>query len=139
MQAKLLRVLQDGEVRAVGSNETRRVDVRVVAATNRDLQALCAAGEFREDLYYRLNVITLEVPPLRERSGDVVHLVAHFCALLGEELGKEVTVAEEAITVLEAYGWPGNVRELENELRRAAVLSSGAIVAADLREELTAT
>ena len=139
MQAKLLRVLQDGEVRAVGSNETRRVDVRVVAATNHDLQALCAAGEFREDLYYRLNVITLEVPPLRERSGDVVHLVAHFCALLGEELGKEVTVAEEAITVLEAYGWPGNVRELENELRRAAVLSSGAIVAADLREELTAT
>jgi len=136
MQAKLLRVLQDGEVRPVGSNESRKVDVRILAASHRDLLEMCASGEFREDLYYRLNVVTLEVPPLSERGGDVPHLVAHFCALLGEELGKEVAVSEEALAVLEGYRWPGNVRELENELRRAAVLSEGPIQPADLREEL---
>ena len=136
MQAKLLRVLQDGEVRPVGSNESRRVDVRVVAASHRDLAGMCGAGEFREDLYYRLNVVTLEVPALAEREGDVVHLVAHFSALLTEELGREVSISEEALRVLEAYPWPGNVRELENELRRAAVLSQGTIQQSDLREEL---
>jgi transcriptional regulator with GAF, ATPase, and Fis domain len=136
MQAKLLRVLQDGEVRPVGSNESRRVDVRVVAASHRDLIGMCAAGEFREDLYYRLNVVTLEIPPLAEREGDLAHLVAHFCALLSDELGREVSVSDEARTALEGYQWPGNVRELENELRRAAVLSQGAVQLSDLREEL---
>ncbi|MCH2107275.1 MAG: sigma 54-interacting transcriptional regulator, partial [Planctomycetes bacterium] len=136
MQAKLLRVLQDGEVRPVGSNEARRVDVRVVAASHRDLAAMCAAGEFREDLYYRLNVVTLEVPALRDRPGDLIHLITHFSALLTEELGRVVAVSEEARGALEAYGWPGNVRELENELRRAAVLSSGEIERGDLREEV---
>ena len=136
MQAKLLRVLQDGEVRPVGSNEARRVDVRVVAASHRDLAAMCAAGEFREDLYYRLNVVTLEVPALRDRPGDLIHLITHFSALLTEELGRVVSVSEEARGALEAYGWPGNVRELENELRRAAVLSSGEIERGDLREEV---
>ncbi len=136
MQAKLLRVLQDGEVRPVGSNESRRVDVRVVAASHRDLVGMCAAGEFREDLYYRLNVVTLEIPPLAEREGDMAHLVAHFCALLSDELGREVSVSDEARRALEGYQWPGNVRELENELRRAAVLSQGAVELSDLREEL---
>jgi transcriptional regulator with GAF, ATPase, and Fis domain len=136
MQAKLLRVLQDGEVRPVGSNDSRRVDVRVVAASHRDLAGMCAAGEFREDLYYRLNVVTLEVPALAEREGDVAHLVTHFCALLGEELGREISVSAEACAALEAYQWPGNVRELENELRRAAVLSQGMVQQSDLREEL---
>lgn len=138
MQSKLLRVLQDGEVRAVGSNEARRVDVRVVAATHRDLPAMCAEGAFREDLYYRLNVVTLEVPPLRERGEDVAHIVVHVCVGLGEELRKEVCVSEEAMGVLAGYGWPGNVRELENELRRAAVLGTGRIQAADLRDVVSA-
>jgi len=138
MQAKLLRVLQDGEVRPVGSNQSRQVDVRVVAASHRDLAGMCSAGEFREDLYYRLNVVTLEIPPLSARGGDVPHLVTHFCALLTGELGKDVTVSDEALTVLEAYRWPGNVRELENELRRAAVLSPGAIQPSGLREGLGA-
>ena len=136
MQAKLLRVLQDGEVRPVGSNDARRVDVRVVAASHRDLAAMCAAGEFREDLYYRLNVVTLEVPALAGREGDVAHLIKHFQAQLSEELGREVSVSDEACEVLEAYGWPGNVRELENELRRAAVLSAGEIRPEDLRDEV---
>jgi len=136
MQAKLLRVLQDGEVRPVGSNESRTVDVRVIAASHRNLTQMCSSGEFREDLYYRLNVVTLEVPPLRERSGDVPLLVTHFCALLGEELGREVSVSVEALEMLEAYQWPGNVRELENELRRAAVLSKGSILPEGLREDL---
>jgi len=136
MQAKLLRVLQDGEVRPVGSNQSRKVDVRIVAASHRDLAGMCSAGEFREDLYYRLNVVTIEIPPLSERGGDVPHLVTHFCALLAGELGKEVAVSDEALAVLEAYHWPGNVRELENELRRAAVLSQGPVQPGDLREEL---
>jgi len=136
MQAKLLRVLQDGEVRPVGSNESRKVDVRVIAASHRNLTQMCASGEFREDLYYRLNVVTLEVPPLCERADDVPHLVTHFCALLGQELGRAVSVSDEALAVLEAYRWPGNIRELENELRRAAVMSTGLIQSADLREEL---
>jgi len=134
MQSKLLRVLQDGEVRPVGSNEALKVNVRVVAASHRDLVAMCAAGEFREDLYYRLNVITLEVPPLRERPGDVPDLVRYFCVILTGELGREVSVTEDALAALVARPWPGNVRELENELRRAAVLSSGPIRPEDLRE-----
>ena len=125
MQAKLLRVLQDGEVRPVGSNKSRKVDVRVVAATNKDLRAMCAEGTFREDLYFRLNVITLELPPLRERDGDVEHLARFFIARMKDEMGIEATITPEALEALARWRWPGNVRELENEIRRAVALSGG--------------
>jgi two-component system, NtrC family, response regulator HydG len=136
MQSKLLRVLQEGEVRPVGSNESKKVSVRVLAASHRDLIEMCARNEFREDLYYRLNVVTVELPPLRDRAGDITELVHYFSALLAEELAREVKVSDEALAALEGYSWPGNVRELENELRRAAVMTKGAIERADLRPEL---
>ena len=132
MQSKLLRVLQDGEVRPVGSNKVQRVDVRLVAATNRDLEAMCAEKSFRQDLYYRLNVVTLRLPPLRERRGDVAHLVRFFTARLRRELGRELEISEGALAALEAWRWPGNVRELENELQRAAVFADGTIRPEDL-------
>ena len=132
MQTKLLRVLQDGEVRAVGSERTRKVDVRLVAATHQDLEAMVAAKTFREDLFYRLNVVRLRVPPLRERSSDipliVTHLITKHCQ------GKKTKVTRAAMDKLVGYPWPGNVRQLENEIRRAIVLSSGegALDVADL-------
>jgi transcriptional regulator with GAF, ATPase, and Fis domain len=132
MQSKLLRVLQDGEVRPVGSNKTRHVDVRVVAATNKDLVAACKKGTFREDLYFRLAVITLQLPPLRERVGDVRILARFLLARAAAEVGRPVTLEEDALAALEAWRWPGNVRELENELRRAAALCDGTIRRADL-------
>ena len=128
MQAKLLRALQEGEVRPVGSNRSRKVDVRVVAATHRDLLSESRAGTFREDLYYRLAVVTLALPPLRERAGDVALLVRALLPRLAAELGLPgAVVLPEALTVLEAWPWPGNVRELENELRRALALAPGPI------------
>jgi transcriptional regulator with GAF, ATPase, and Fis domain len=136
MQSKLLRVLQDGEVRPVGSNKVKMVDVRVVAATNKDLTAMCAERTFREDLFFRLNVITIDLPPLREREGDIALLTRHFLARVGEELGRELTLAGSASAVLEAWNWPGNVRELENEICRAAVLSGDTISAEDLSPRL---
>jgi transcriptional regulator with GAF, ATPase, and Fis domain len=132
MQAKLLRVLQDGEVRPVGSNKSLKVDVRIVAATNKDLVALCKKGEFREDLYFRLNVVTITLPPLRERTGDVRHLARFFAARVAEEQGKPVAFSESAIQALERWRWPGNVRELENVIRRAGVFAHGLIQAEDL-------
>ncbi len=132
MQAKLLRVLQDGEVRPVGSSKVQKVDVRVVAATNKDLAAMCKKGEFREDLYYRLNVITIPLPPLRDRPGDLVHLVRFFLGKIGEELGRSVEISVPALAALEAWKWPGNVRELDNVLRRAAVFAKGAIQPRDI-------
>ncbi|MEZ6018079.1 MAG: sigma 54-interacting transcriptional regulator [Planctomycetota bacterium] len=132
MQAKLLRVLQDGEVRPVGSNKTRRVDVRVVAATNKDLQAGCRNGTFREDLYFRLAVITLQLPPLRDRVGDVRRLAQFFLGRAAAETGRDVRITEGALVALEGWRWPGNVRELDNELRRAAALSDGTIRRGDL-------
>jgi len=123
MQSRLLRVLQEGEIRPVGSNEVRHVDVRVIAATNVDLLGQVQAGGFREDLYYRLKVIGLRLPPLRDRAGDVPLLAEHFLALEAAEVGKEArTLSDGARKSLEAYPWPGNVRELRNEMRRLVLL-----------------
>jgi transcriptional regulator with GAF, ATPase, and Fis domain len=132
MQSKLLRVLQEGEVRPVGSNDMIHVDVRVVAASNKDLHAMCRAKTFREDLYYRLNVITIALPPLRDRPGDVRHLARWYLARIGKELGRDVRLSEAALVALESWRWPGNVRELENVIRRAAVFGKGEIGAAEL-------
>jgi serine/threonine-protein kinase PknK len=120
-----LRALQSGEVRPVGSESVRHVDVRVIGATHRDLPALVAAGKFREDLLYRLNVISVRVPPLRERFGDVSLLVQHFLKL--HTGAKKVTVERAALDALSAFPWPGNVRQLENEVRRALVLCDDVI------------
>ena len=139
MQAKLLRVLQDGEVRPVGSNKSRHVDVRVVAATNKDLPALCREGGFREDLYFRLAVVTLHLPALRDRAGDVAHLARFFLARFGEEQGRSASFTPAALAALEAYSWPGNVRELENEVQRALALSSGDIDVGDLSPRVSGT
>jgi len=132
MQSKLLRVLQEGEVRPVGSNKVVHVDVRIVAASNKNLQALCKEGGFREDLYFRLNVITLSLPPLRERKGDVAHLARFYLARTSEELGRAIEIQPEALVALERWSWPGNVRELENVIRRAAVFARGPITLAEL-------
>ncbi len=123
LQAKLLRVLQEGEIRRVGDERSRRVDVRVLAATARDLAAEVQAGRFREDLFYRLNVVSIHLPPLRERHEDIAPLARHFAARLGARLGHPVALSETALASLEAQAWPGNVRELENAIERAAVLS----------------
>ncbi len=127
VQAKLLRALQEGEVQRLGSNQVRAVDVRVVAATNRNLLAEVQAGRFREDLYYRLNVVPLRVPPLRERLDDLPALIEHFIAQDGPRLGRTdvQSVASEALAAMHAYPWPGNVRELRNVIQRALVLSRG--------------
>jgi DNA-binding NtrC family response regulator len=129
MQAKLLRVLADGEVRRVGADRGRTVDVRVVAASNRSLRERVAAGAFREDLFYRLHVLVLEVPPLRERSEDIPALADHFLRKLGAGSRR---LDRAALARLCAYGWPGNVRELENEIQRAAALGGEVIRTDDL-------
>ena len=122
LQAKLLRVLQEGELRPVGSNRTRKVDVRIVAATNRDLEKEVAENRFREDLFYRLKVFPLCLPPLRERREDVALLARHFLARYGREFGRDVEgFSQEAMELLLAYDWPGNVRELENEVQRLVI------------------
>ncbi len=130
-QVKLLRFLQEGEVRPVGENRTERVDVRVVAATLRDLNRLVERGEFREDLYYRLNVVNLEVPALRERRDDVPVLARAFLARFNRQLNRVPPLSgfsPEAEAALVGYGWPGNVRELENAMERAVLLADGALV-----------
>ena len=125
MQVKLLRAIQERVVRKVGGTEDIRVDVRIIAATNRDLEAGVAKGTFREDLYYRLNVILIRTPPLRERKGDVQLLAEHFLRRYSEAQGKPVeTLAPEALLALEGYPWPGNIRELENVMQRAVTLST---------------
>jgi len=126
LQVKLLRVLVEGEIRPLGSTETIAVDVRVISATSRDLENRIQEGLFREDLFHRLNVLSIHVPPLRERHEDIRPLVDHFCRKFEARLGlNNLTVQEEVITVLQNYAWPGNVRELENALERAFVLSEG--------------
>jgi serine/threonine-protein kinase PknK len=134
MQSKLLRVLQDGEVHPVGSTRSRRVDVRVIAATNADLAAAVRAGRFREDLWFRLNVVSVRVPPLRERRDDIPLLVAHMLEVHGA--GRHVRVSTGAMDKLVAYDWPGNVRQLENEVRRALVLCDDVIRAEHLTAEV---
>jgi DNA-binding NtrC family response regulator len=122
-QVKLLRFLQERAFERVGGNETLHVDVRIIAATNRDLKSLIAEGRFREDLFYRLNVVSLEIPPLRDRSEDVAPLAMFFLGRYAEENGKRIDgFEEEALGLLAGYGWPGNVRELENVIERAVVL-----------------
>ncbi len=136
MQAKLLRALQDGEIRPVGSERAQKVDVRVIGATHRDLAAMVAAGKFREDLYYRLNVITMKIPSLRERIGDAALLVRHFMRLYSGE--RRVQISKPALDLLSSYAWPGNVRQLENEVRRALVLCDDVITPEHLTPEITA-
>jgi transcriptional regulator with GAF, ATPase, and Fis domain len=126
LQAKLLRVLQEGEVRPIGASVARRVNVRIVAATNRKLEKEVAEGRFREDLYYRLKVFPLRVPPLRERREDVPLLAAHFLERYTREFGREIAgFTQPALELLSAYAWPGNVRELENEVQRAVIQAEG--------------
>ncbi len=130
-QSKLLRVLQEREFEPLGSERTVKVDVRIIAATNRDLPALVAAGRFLEDLYYRLSVIPIVMPPLRERPEDIPLLVEHFIRRHAIRAGKTITgISSEALTVLADALWPGNVRELENTVERAVVLSPGPIIEA---------
>jgi two-component system, NtrC family, response regulator AtoC len=129
MQRKLLRVLQEKEFERVGGTETVKVDVRVIAATNKDLAQEVAEGRFREDLYYRLNVITVDMPPLRQRDDDLVLLVEHF--LDKHRFSAEAPparISEEAVTMLQAHDWPGNVRELEHTIQRAVVFSQGKVI-----------
>jgi transcriptional regulator with GAF, ATPase, and Fis domain len=125
-QAKVLRVLQEGEVERIGSQKTITVDVRIIAATNKKLEELVERGEFRKDLYFRLNVIQIGLPPLRERMEDLSALVGHFIEKYARQNGKAVTgVTPEALEVLAAFNWPGNVRELENVIERGVVLAGG--------------
>jgi two-component system response regulator AtoC len=142
-QVKLLRVLQEGEIRPVGESRVERVDVRVIAATLRDLSKLVERGEFREDLYYRLNVVNLRVPPLRERRDDIPLLARAFLERFNREFNREPPVegfSPEAEALLGSYGWPGNVRELENAMERAVLLAEGTLILPDnLPEKLWAS
>lgn len=128
-QAKVLRVLQEGELTPVGGSETKQVDVRVLAASNKDLFQEVQQGRFREDLYYRLNVITLSLPPLRERKSDIPFLADHFLEVAAKRSNdEEKSLSRSALDLLLAYSWPGNVRELENALERASLLSNGSVI-----------
>jgi two-component system response regulator PilR (NtrC family) len=125
LQVKLLRVIQEREIRRVGDTRDQKVDVRLIAASNRELTKAVTDGTLREDLFYRLNVIPIHLPPLRERREDIAPLVAHFVRKIGREIGKEVKgVNPETLAILEHYHWPGNIRELENVIERAIVLGS---------------
>ncbi len=132
MQVKLLRVLQDLEFEPVGGTKTYHVDTRVILATNDDLSRLVAEGKFRQDLYYRVNVINVELPPLRDRIGDIPLLAEHFLRQVCEDSGKQVSgFTEDAMNALRRYRWPGNVRELENVIERAVLLGHGGAIAVD--------
>ncbi|MCM2324207.1 MAG: sigma-54 dependent transcriptional regulator [Oligoflexia bacterium] len=130
LQAKLLRVIQEGEVDRIGGRRPIPVDVRIIATTNRNLGDCVREGSFREDLFYRLNVVNLTIPPLRERLGDVSLLSSHFLEAYGVRNGKSLTgFAPEALGMLEAHAWPGNVRELENVIERAVITARGSLIA----------
>jgi len=129
MQLKLLRVLQEHELERVGGEETVKIDVRVLSATNKDLAREVAEGRFREDLYYRLQVVPIVVPPLRDRKGDLAQLIAHFIAKLGPKTNPEVRgIDDGALARLHAYHWPGNVRELENVIEQSLVFADGPLI-----------
>ena len=133
LQSKLLRVLQESEFERVGDDVTRSVDVRVIAATNRNLEQLIVDGEFREDLFYRLSVFPVEVPPLRERGEDIVQLAQHFLEQTCNEFGRDdLTLTQSQAANLRAYDWPGNIRELKNVIERAVILSTGKVLRLDL-------
>ncbi|MDQ3649993.1 MAG: sigma-54 dependent transcriptional regulator, partial [Acidobacteriota bacterium] len=138
MQVKLLRVLQERKVRPVGAHEEIAIDTRVIAATNRDLQAMVKQGTFREDLFYRISVIPIELPPLREKTEDIADLIEHFLQKFIAQTGKTVTISEKSVELLEHYSWPGNVRELEHTIERAVALErSGTIQPESLPQQVT--
>jgi two-component system, NtrC family, response regulator PilR len=140
MQVKLYRVLQEGKVRPLGSNDEMDVDVRVITATNKDLEKAIAANEFREDLFYRLSVIPIHVPPLRDRRDDIPLLARHFLERFRKQMEKPVeAISPQAMTRLESYDWPGNVRELENTIERAVALESGPEISVTVLPERIAT
>jgi transcriptional regulator with GAF, ATPase, and Fis domain len=131
-QAKILRVLQEHEFERLGGTRTIKVDVRLIAATNRDLPTMVDAGAFREDLFYRLNVVTIEMPPLRERKEDVAALASFFISRFSGELKKKIDgLSPDALKLLMRYHWPGNIRELENAIERAMLLADGTHIAVD--------
>src|SRR4029453_12373388 len=133
LQSKLLRVLQEREFEPLGSERSHKVDVRVIAATNRDIRQMVSDGRFQEDLYYRLNVIPIHIPPLRERRDDIPLLVDHFVRKHAQRAGKRIDGIETGVlAALQAAEWPGNVRELENTVERAVVLSPAPMIGADV-------
>jgi DNA-binding NtrC family response regulator len=136
LQPKILRVLQEREGDPLGGTRTVPLDARVIATTNRPLRAGMAAGEFRADLYYRLNVVPLSIPPLRERREDILELAGHFLRKHAPDSGPSYRISSELARGLEAHNWPGNVRELENFVRRALALSTGQILGPDLLAHL---
>lgn len=139
LQAKLLRVLQEGEFERLGNPQTTKVNVRIIAATNRDLEQSVKVGNFREDLFYRLNVFPITSPPLRERKEDIGVLVSHFLNKFSSKIGKQIEkVSQESLNALEAYHWPGNVRELENTMERAVILAQDEALTLDDLPELRA-
>jgi DNA-binding NtrC family response regulator len=132
-QARLLRVLQEGEIRKVGSTQSRKVDVRLIAATHRNLKTLAKTGEFREDLYYRLNVMQVKLPPLRDRGQDVQELAKRLLQKIQQKMGlTDITLSPEAMMAIQHYDWPGNVREMENALERAVVLCENGVISPSL-------
>ncbi|HSO31415.1 MAG TPA: sigma-54 dependent transcriptional regulator [Labilithrix sp.] len=138
VQVKLLRVIQERELERVGGTQTVRVDVRIVAATHRDLEAMVASGEFREDLFYRLAVVPVTIPPLRERAGDAARLARHFVGELGKSMRPGIRIDEDAVALLAAQSWPGNVRQLQNFVERLVVLADGErVTRADVERELS--
>lgn len=138
MQVKLLRVLQERKVRPVGAHEELDIDTRVIAATNRDLSQMVKDGQFREDLFYRVSVIPIELPPLRERTEDILELAEHFVKKFCAQTGRQVSISEKAMQLLEAYLWPGNVRELEHTIERAVALERTELIQPErLPEQIT--
>lgn len=133
LQAKLLRVIQDKEVTALGSEKSQKIDVRILAATNVNIWDLIAQGKFREDLYYRLNVISINIPPLRERNGDINKLIQFFTKKFCKDLGKKkLKFAKGVVNTLEKYSWPGNVREMENFIQRLVIMTDGEVTMTDI-------
>lgn len=132
MQAKSLRVLEDGSFEPLGSEQSKKVDVRVISATNRDLKSLIAGGRFREDLFFRINTVSIDLPALSQRGGDILLLAKHFLTLYSRKMNKEISgISDEAAARLIAYSWPGNIRELQNVIERGVVLSADNIIGVD--------